>query len=327
MHSPRPYANFPAMAHPDFARRPNFYSNGGLDRADDRRGDPAWIAARLTDGRTRFVAVWRSRNLVVVPGGGEPSPRAAWLDQRAAAPLIARAGEVVFLGLREELSFVALDLSALEQPDAEAAVASYGELRDLREVGPMMPHAEGAVLAYARGLMHWHRNHRFCGHCGAPTESTQAGHVRKCRDPGCGRSHFPRTDPAVIMLVHDGGDRCVLGRQKTWPPGMHSTLAGFVEPGESLEEAVAREVMEEVGLRLRSVTYQSSQPWPFPSSLMVGFHARADFRPLAVHPEEIESAHWFSRADLAASPEDERFRLPRRDSIARRLIEDWLAER
>jgi len=314
------------MAQQDYARRPNFYSHGGLDRADDLRGDQAWIAARLTDGRTRFVAVWRSRNLVVVQAGGELSPRAAWLNHEAAAPLIAQAGEVVFLGLREELSFVALDLSGLEQPDAEAAVAGHGELRNLREVGPLMPHTEGAVLAYARGLMHWHRHHRFCGHCGAPTESAQAGHIRKCCNPDCGKSHFPRTDPAVIMLVHDGGDRCVLGRQKNWLPGMHSTLAGFVEPGESLEEAVAREVMEEVGLPLQTVTYHSSQPWPFPSSLMIGFHARAEHRALAVHPEEIESARWFSRAELAASPEDESFRLPRRDSIARRLIEDWLAD-
>ena len=326
MHGARPYANFPAMAHPDEAARPNFYSNGGLDRADDRRGDEAWFAARLTDHRTHFVAVWRSRNLVVLQTGAEPSPRAAWLNHEAAARLIPRAGEVVFLGLREERSFVALDLSGLEQPDAEAAMAGHGELRDLREVGPLMPHAEGAVLAYARGLMHWHRNHRFCGHCGAPTESTQAGHVRKCCNPDCGKSHFPRTDPAVIMLVHDGGDHCVLGRQKGWPPGMHSTLAGFVEPGESLEEAVVREVMEEVGLPLETVSYHSSQPWPFPSSLMIGFHARAKHRPLAVHPEEIESAQWFSRAELAASPEDESFRLPRRDSIARRLIEDWLAD-
>ena len=128
------------------------------------------------------------------------------------------------------------------------------------------------------------------------------------------------------MLVHDGGDRCVMGRQKVWPAGMHSTLAGFVEPGESLEEAVTREVMEEVGLAVRDVTYHSSQPWPFPSSIMLGFHARGDFGALTVDETEVESARWFSRAELRASPEDETLKLPRRDSIARRLIEDWLAE-
>ncbi|MDH3792070.1 MAG: NAD(+) diphosphatase, partial [Rhodospirillales bacterium] len=148
-----------------------------------------------------------------------------------------------------------------------------------------------------------------------------------CSAPDCGSQHFPRTDPAVIMLVHDGA-RCVLGRQEIWPPGMHSTLAGFVEPGETLEEAVAREVAEEVGLRFDpgQVFYQSSQPWPFPSSLMLGFHARIEPAELRVNRAEIESAAWFSREDLLNSPEDESFRLPRADSIARRLIEDWLAE-
>ena len=140
--------------------------------------------------------------------------------------------------------------------------------------------------------------------------------------------HFRRTDPAVIMLVHDGGDLCLLGRQPFWPPGMHSTLAGFVEPGESLEEAVAREIHEEVGLKIavEEVTYHSSQPWPFPSSIMLGFHARCDFGPLDLGPDELESAAWYSREQLRSSPEDESFKLPRRDSIARRLIEDWLEE-
>src|SRR3546814_5474227 len=130
------------------------------------------------------------------------------------------------------------------------------------------------------------------------------------------------------MLVHDGGDRCLLGRQPTWAPGMHSTLAGFVEPGESLEEAVVREIWEEVGLRLavEEVRYQSSQPWPFPSSIMLGFYARAEHQPPSLGPDELESARWFSRDELLNSPEDETFKLPRRDSIARRPIEDWLAE-
>jgi NAD+ diphosphatase len=140
--------------------------------------------------------------------------------------------------------------------------------------------------------------------------------------------HFPRTDPAVIMLVHDGAGRCLLGRQPFWPPGMHSTLAGFVEPGESLEEAVAREIWEEVGLKLpvEEVTYHSSQPWPFPSSIMLGFHARAEHGPLDLGADELESAQWYTREELRNSPEDETFKLPRRDSIARRLIEDWLEE-
>jgi NAD+ diphosphatase len=147
--------------------------------------------------------------------------------------------------------------------------------------------------------------------------------VRRCADAACNAEHFPRTDPAVIMLVtHE--DHALLGRQRVWPAGMHSTLAGFVEPGESLEEAVAREVMEEAGVRVVDVRYHSSQPWPFPASIMLGFHARALRRDLAVDAEELETAGWFSRDFLSRAHDPEVFRLPRPDSIARRLIEDWL---
>ena len=175
--------------------------------------------------------------------------------------------------------------------------------------------------------MHWHRRHRFCGRCGAPTESRKAGHLRVCTRPACGLEHFPRTDPAVIMLVHDD-EACVLGRRPGWPPGLHSTLAGFVEPGESLEEAVAREVREEAGLEvpLEGIRYNSSQPWPFPASLMLGFHARAERAPLTVYEAELESVAWYSRETLRNLEEGDDLRLPRRDSIARRLIEDWLAQ-
>ncbi|MGF1608457.1 MAG: NAD(+) diphosphatase [Kiloniellales bacterium] len=304
---------------------PNFYASGGLDRLDERRADAAWLEARLRDPQTRFVAVWRARSLITAESAAAGQPRPAWIEPVQATPLLARASTLALLGRREETHFIALDLSAMEAPELEALLGNGARFRDLREVGPLLPRSDGAVLAYARGLMHWHQNNRFCGLCGSPTESANGGHIRVCRNRDCGRSHFPRTDPAVIMLIHDGGERCVLGRQAAWPPGMHSTLAGFVEPGESLEEAVAREVKEEVGLELRDIAYHSSQPWPFPASLMVGFHARATGSALAVNQGELEAAAWFTRWQLARSPEDERFRLPRRDSIARRLIEDWLA--
>jgi NAD+ diphosphatase len=147
--------------------------------------------------------------------------------------------------------------------------------------------------------------------------------MRICGNPACGRSHHPRTDPAVIMLVHDG-DHCLLGRQPSWPPGMHSTLAGFVEPGESLEDAVAREVSEEAGIRVTGIRYHSSQPWPFPSSIMLGFYARAATTAIQVDGLELESAGWFHRDQLLNSPENEQFHLPRRDSISWRLIETWM---
>ena len=309
-------------------RRPNFYSGVGLDRVDHLRGDEAWLSAQIGNPETRFVAVWHSRNLVAADGIARcGAARPVWLQGAAAVALLERVENLTFLGLNEQRAYVAFDLSHLETPEDEPAIAGRGEFQDLRAIGPIMARQEGALLAYARGLMHWHRRHRFCGTCGSETESRRGGHLRACLDAACGLQHFPRTDPAVIMLVHDG-ERCVLGRQKIWPPGMHSTLAGFVEPGESLEEAVAREIEEEVGLKLdlAEIAYQSSQPWPFPSSIMLGFHARAKAAALKPNLEEIESAAWYTRDQLRNSPEDESFRLPRRDSIAWRLIEDWLVE-
>jgi NAD+ diphosphatase len=187
-----------------------------------------------------------------------------------------------------------------------------------------MDRAEGSVLAYARGMIWWHSRHRFCGVCGGPTESAEAGHVRRCLDAACATTHFPRTDPAVIMLVTDG-ERALLGRQKAWPKGQHSTLAGFVEPGECLEDAVAREVCEETGIRVEEVRYHSSQPWPFPASIMLGFTASAATTEIAVDTSELEDARWFERGWIRRHGDDDEFRLPRRDSIARHLIEDWLA--
>jgi NAD+ diphosphatase len=234
----------------------------------------------------------------------------------------------VLLGVREERAYFALDFSDHESPlqaiRTEALqVQAPVEFTDLRRVGPLLARPDGALLAYARGMMFWHGRHRFCGVCGSPTKSADAGHVRRCTNPDCATSHFPRTDPAVIMLVTDG-ERALLGRQKIWPKGQHSTLAGFVEPGESLEQAVAREVHEETGIVIDQVTYQSSQPWPFPASIMLGFTARAVTTEITVDATEIEDARWFERSYMLSHADDDIFRLPRRDSIARRLIEDWL---
>ena len=299
----------------------NFYSGVGLDRADLLRRDAAWVAARQADPDSRLVLVWRNRNLIA----RDVTAGAVWVRVAEAGAWLGGRAEPVLLGRDGETAVFALDLSELAEEEAQSLADRHGVFEDLRAVGPLMSRRDGAILAYARGLVYWHQLHRFCGVCGSPTQSIQAGHVRRCGNGACGAEHFPRTDPAVIMLVHDG-ERCVLGRQKAWPAGMHSTLAGFVEPGETLEEAVAREVYEEVGLEVMQVTYQSSQPWPFPSSIMLGFRATCRHGPLRLNAEEIDAAAWYSRQQVRESPEDESFRLPRRDSIARRLIVDWLAE-
>ena len=298
---------------------PNVYASGPLDRADRLRADDAALTLAIRSETARLLPVWRGNNLVQM---GETIR--GWTVQATRTDLMQHANLSVFLGLDATgAPHFAIDLSDIEEPPEFEPGTVF---EDLRKVGPMLGDDDGAVLAYARGLVHWHRRHLFCGVCGSPTDSRKGGHERRCTNPDCGTPHFPRTDPAVIMLVHDGADRIVLGRQKDWPPGRCSVLAGFVEPGESLEDAVAREVMEEVGLPTADIRYNSSQPWPLPSSIMLGFSARATAEDMTVATDEIEEARWVSRAEIAASPEDETFALPRRDSIAYRLIQDWMAE-
>ncbi len=296
----------------------NFYVTPTLDRVSLNRRDEAWLAHQMAAPASRLLLVWRGQNLILEA----PSPAAALLSLTEGGALLAEAREIALLGLIGERALFAADLSHREEPPALPGA----RFADLRSVGPLLAREEGGLLAYARGLMHWHQRHRFCGVCGSPTESREAGHMRRCTNPACAAEHHPRTDPAVIMRVEHQG-RILLGRQKQWPVGMHSVLAGFVEPGESLEDAVRREVAEEVALRLTEVNYHSSQPWPFPSSIMLGFTAVAEGDQFQVDEHELEMARWFTREELLASPEDETFRLPRRDSIARRLVDDWIAGR
>jgi NAD+ diphosphatase len=296
----------------------NFYA-GGVDRASHLRKDSAWLGERLTHVSSRFVLVWRGQNLIANYESAEPT--AVFLPPDA---IDATGKDAVLLGIGGEYTYFALDLSAMEAPLEAVRAAPLSAFIDLRRVGPLLLRQEGSLLAFARGMSYWHQRYRFCGVCGSPTRSEAAGHVRRCTNKACDATHFPRTDPAVIMLVHQGSERCLLGRQAAWPQGMHSTLAGFVEPGESLEEAVAREVYEETRIELASVTYHSSQPWPFPASLMLGFHAEAKTTEITVDKTELEAAQWYERAWLLAHQDNEDFRLPRRDSIARRLLEDWL---
>jgi NAD+ diphosphatase len=321
-------------------RAPNFYASPGFERAGLRRRDTDWIRDRLARTESVFIPIWRNQHLVVERGG---APRAILIDAAGIAtafgqslahePLLER-GEIVFLGVSEERAHFALDLSSheapldmLRSPALAASGLAEANLRfaDLRQIGALLDRHEGALLAFARAMLFWHSRHRFCGVCGSPTRSEEAGHMRRCTEPGCAAMHFPRTDPAVIMLVTDG-ERALLGRNKNFPlPGMYSTLAGFVEPGESLEDAVAREVREETGILVGPVIYHSSQPWPFPANIMLGFHAVALSSEITIDVGELEDARWFARDYLLSHQDDDTFRLPRRDSIARRLIEDWFA--
>ena len=284
------------------AARSNFLAAAPLDRIGHLRRDAAWVDDAR--GRGEWIAVWRRKALVTV----EAVPRPLFL---AAGALPAGDGNWVLLGEREGMPCFACAVSGDEPPPVDG-----GQFADLRGIGETLAPGDAALLAYARAMLAWHERHQHCSACGAATRPVEAGHAREC--PTCGAKHFPRVDPAIIVLVGDE-ERCLLGRQPAWPPGRYSTIAGFVEPGESLEDAVAREVLEETGVRVDAVSYHSSQPWPFPSSLMLGFTARPAGGAIALRDGELEDARWVTREDIVAG----RIMLPMRMSIAWRLIEQW----
>lgn len=301
------------------------YSGGWLDRAADRRGDPQWVAQRLSAPEAKVVPMWRDACLV-------RGDRPVTLPTASAADVIA-AGEPVFLGLDDDAGVFAVDLSTLEQ-EAAVALADATQTRDVRGFVGQLTAAQAATLAYARGLLHWHRHQHYCGACGTGTDSRDGGHLRVCRAPGCAKLLFPRIEPAVIVLVEAPGTtagtapaRCLLGRRSGAAPDSYAVLAGFVEVGESLEDAVRREVAEEAGVTVDAVHYQASQAWPFPAGLMVGFRARAVSEDVTVDNDELAEARWFTRAELrqrmaARGPAG----LLRVDSIEAFLIEAWLRD-
>ncbi len=301
------------------ASRPNVYSCSPLDRIASRREDHAWIQAQLRNSDSLFVPVWRNRNLVA--GMEQGNPEAVYITGEAAKALQMQNGPWAFLGLLEGKAVFAVDISVADDP-IPLLPDTVGQFVDLRSVGWGVPRPEAAVLAHARGLMHWRARHKFCGVCGGVCEAKTSGHMMQCT--ACEAQHFPRTDPAVIMLVHRGG-RALLGHSTRFPRAtMYSTLAGFVEPGETLEEAVRREVQEEVGVICGDVQYHSSQPWPFPGNIMLGYYAEALTEDITIDPEELKDARWFTREQMR-NCDQYGFQLPRVDSIARRLIEDWIA--
>lgn len=295
------------------------YGGGWLDRAGPLRADPDRITALLTDPRTAVLPLWRDRCLVT---SGETLVR---LAADRAAEALAAADETVFLGLDGDTAIFAVDLSG--QPETEAVrLAGAATAVDVRALVGRLGPAEASVQAYARGLLHWHRQQRYCGSCGAPTTPRDGGHVRSCAGADCGRLLFPRIEPAIIVLVEAPGapDRCLLARHRGAPEGSYSTLAGFVEVGESLEDAVRREMAEEAGVTVTDLAYQGSQAWPFPAGLMVGFRATAATEEVRVDGEELVEARWFTRDELRAREAAGR-PLGRPDSIDRHLLGSWLA--
>ncbi len=302
------------------------YTTLSLRRDNMSRKPEDWLQNQMVRG-IGVVPVLGQDNLIT----GGASPHAVVFEGEAAAALLGESYQAVLLGTDDHKPVFAV---AINEETAAAVVGSTdgAEFMDLRKVGALLPAGDAHLLAHARGMLYWHSRHGFCGVCGAPAVSRHNGHERHCTNPDCNTSHFPRTDPAIIVLVYRDdvpGGACLLGRHARWPFGMYSTLAGFVEPGETLEQAVTREVFEESAVDTTDVVYLASQPWPFPSSLMLGFHARATSYDINIAEEELSDCRWFTRDELSRMKEwhdakDDEWRLPRRDSISRWLIQQWL---
>ncbi|MCU0826316.1 MAG: NAD(+) diphosphatase [Tabrizicola sp.] len=307
------------------------FGGSGLDRAATVRKHPQALAEALRQGSV--LAIWRGKPLVAEAGG------LFWLT--SGHPALALAGPPVFLGLDKGVPRFAADISDWSpEAGAEAVAAGFFDpsvqqhpalgdsagFRELRGIMTDLSPREAELAATAKAVLQWHRSHGFCSACGSASDTVEGGWQRKC--PACGAQHFPRTDPVVIMLVTHGNS-VLLGRSPGWPEGMYSLLAGFVEPGETIEAAVRREVLEEAGVRCGTVKYLASQPWPFPASLMIGAATEALDPTLTVDPEELEAARWVSREEAVQTfaglhPE---IRPPRRGAIAEFILRNWLADR
>lgn len=300
----------------------NTFAGNPLDRASERRGDAEWMAAQLASPDSLGMALWNGKPFVEKTKDG--GCQIAYLPAKLVGELAGGNERLLFMGLWKETAIFALDMEGAADPGA-GPLQGLGEFKDLRQVAMQLPPTEAAICATAKSMFEWRRRHGYCAACGQPSLAVDGGWKRKC--PACEVEHFPRTDPVVIMLAYHG-ERCMLGRQEIWPAGMFSALAGFLEPGESIEEACARELAEEAGLRTRKVRYHSTQPWPYPSSLMIGLLAEVEDDEGTPDQTELSEVRWFTRAEarqLLAGQIEATF-APGPLAIAHQLIKAWAEE-
>ncbi|ATQ45118.1 NAD(+) diphosphatase [Caulobacter mirabilis] len=304
------------------SKNSNVFSGNPLNRASERRGDAAWLEALQAGPDSLCLPLWNGQpftektadgkiQLAYVPGGMANELAGGW-------------ERLLFMGLWKDTAVFAVDMEGAPDP-ADGPLSGLGKFADLRQVAMALPGSEAAIAATAKGMFEWRRKHRFCASCGEPSQVSDGGWKRVC--PACRTEHFPRTDPVVIMLAVKG-DKCLVGRQAMWPAGMFSALAGFLEPGESIEEACARELKEEAGLNAVAVRYHSTQPWPYPNSLMIGLIAEVDSEDAAPDQTELEAVRWFAREEarqLINGGFDGCFAPPPL-AIAHQLIKSWAEE-
>jgi NAD+ diphosphatase len=291
--------------------RPNFFSGPYIDRREEAREEPRWLEAALADPATLYLLAKGTTQLVQT----RPEPHIEFVTRENPVVHDVDPQQFILLGWFRGTRCVLIEL----EPDRSVSVPTNASFEELRPLSPLMRGDEPGLLAYARALSIWRSRQKFCGVCAFPTVPRKAGHALHCTNPACGHEFFPRIDPAIIVLVTDG-ERALLGRQASWPPNRYSTIAGFAEQGESLEDTVAREVMEETAIEVTSVRYHSSQPWPFPSSLMLGFQATAAPGGIVRVSGELEAAAWFAREQITSGE----ILVPPSHAISYRLISAWL---
>ena len=291
----------------------NYFSTNFLDRISLKRNDESWIKSQIDKESTKIIPVWESKVLCQ--------------RERKEKPLFISSGDLdnyadlILLGKIENTTYFAININSAEYADT-LGNNHNGQFIDLKQVATLLSFQDGSLLSLARFMVDWNTKHRFCGKCGSPAKSAEAGNLRICTDKNCNRNHFPSVDPAIIVLV-SSGEKCLLASQEFWPKGMYSTIAGFVEPGENIEDAVVREVQEETGISVTDIKYQSSQPWLFPSSLMIGFTAQAKNETIIMNHDELKDVGWFSREEIKTIVLNGNMKLPSEISIAFKLIEKW----
>jgi NAD+ diphosphatase len=299
------------------------FAGSPLNRASEKRTDSNWIESKRHDPSSLVLPMWRLEPLLLGPEKSVPPIKLGLLRPGIADSLAGAGAPCILLGLDGDRAIFALDVSEASDPANVGPLAGLGYFRDARTAAQMVSIKDAAIIGQAKALIDWHQRHGFCPRCGAPTKMMDAGYRRLCGR--CNAEHFPRVDPVVIMLATHG-EACLVGRGKQFPPGMFSALAGFVEPGETIEEAVRRELMEEASVKVGEVTYYATQPWPFPSSLMIGCFAKAASRDANADDNELAEVRWIERGvarELIEGKQVDGLRVPPPIAIAYHLIKTW----
>jgi len=299
----------------------NFFTSENLNRLTEKRNDDKWINQKLEDPGASFIPLWQDKNLFNV----SVQPKIIYLKKNELKRYSYINNTITLIGELNGRVYFSISLDNSED-GIEEDYSTFGIFASIRKYSALLDKDEASLLAYSNALHNWQNHHQFCGLCGSKTKLVCTGHRLDCSNPGCRHQSFPRTDPAIITLIYND-DKCLLVRQPHWQPGQYALVAGFVEPGESLESAVARETYEETGIELDEINYFSAQPWPFPGSIMLGFTAKAVTDKITMHDNELEDAIWMTREEIVEGIKNKTLKNPTSFSVAFKLLENWFNEK